>query len=325
MQSGTSVTNPSVTIAVCTRNRPHQLQRWVTHMCALVDQYATPVLVVEQSAHATPLPSHPHLTYIHAPGRGLSHARNRVLHVAKTTFVAFCDDDCVPSPTWVAALHAELATHPDVAVFTGSTWPYAQRYTLHAYHTHAGYTTWATRADGMCCTALHVSATGADVTRPVAILEQLGQGNHLVVSRHIAIQHGGFHPWLGAGAWLRAGEDVEFILRLLVRQQRCRYQPAMRLYHDAWQSASALAHAEHGYTTGMIAVHLWYAISGESSARAYLRFRWQQLWHATTSTPQYATHATPRTTSWWWQRAVAWGLGIIGGIALALRALGSRR
>ncbi len=324
MQSGTNVTNPSVTIAVCTRNRPHQLQRWVAHMCTLIDQHATPLLVVEQSAHATPLPPHPYLTHIHIPGHGLARARNHVLQTATTTFVAFCDDDCVPSPTWVDTLYAELAAHPDVAVVTGSTWPYGHCYTLHAHQTHAGYTTWATRADGMCCTALQVSATSEDVTQPIAILERLGQGNHLVVARRIAIQHGGFHPWLGAGAWLRAGEDVEFILRLLVRQQRCRYQPAMRLYHDAWQSATTLAHAEHGYTTGMIAVHLWYAAYGEASARAYLRFRWQQLWQATSATSQ-STADAPRTAHWWWQRAVAWGLGIIGGIALTLRALGSRR
>ena len=323
MQSGTSVTNPHVTIAVCSRNRPHQLQRWVAQMTALVDQHPTPLLIIEQSAQATPLPPHPLLTHIHAPGRGLSRARNRVLQAATSAFVAFCDDDCVPSASWVTALYAALAAYPDAAVITGSTWPYAHHYTLYAHHTHAGYTAWATRADGMCCTALQVSATGTDVTHPVAILEQLGQGNHMVVARQIALNHGGFHPWLGAGAWLHAGEDVEFMLRLLGRHQRCCYQPAMRLYHDAWQPAHLLAHAEHGYTTGMLAVHVWYALYGDATAQAYLRFRWQQLWH-TATTPTTPAHP-PRGRRWWWQRAWAWGLGILGGLVLALRAAWSQR
>jgi hypothetical protein len=122
---------------------------------------------------------------------------------------------------------------------------------------------------------------------------------------------------LGAGAWLRAGEDVEFMLRLLCAHHPCMYIPALRLAHDAWQTPDALATAEHGYTVGMLAVHMWYALRGVAVARAYLHFRWHQLVsarHAPT------TGAAPRSWRWTWGRATAWGWGIIGGLALAIRA-----
>lgn len=315
MHSGISADYAPITLVVCSRQRPHQLQRWVAHVIALLGATNIPVLVIEQSSVATTLTHHPRLQHIHAPGRGLSRARNHALQVATTPFVAFCDDDCFITAPWLDHLIAQVHAHPGIAVMTGSTWPHGSCYTLHAHHTHAGYTTWASRDDGRCCTALHVTPDAVDTCVPVPILERLGQGNHMLVDRHIAIAHGGFHPWLGAGAWLRAGEDVEFMLRLLRAGQRCVYAPQLRITHDAWQTPAALARAEHGYTTGMLAVHLWYALAGEGIAHHYLRYRIQRP-------PHLPSYAPPRPRSWRWMgaRAMAWVYGIVGGVALAIAA-----
>lgn len=278
-----------------------------------------PVLIIEQSAVATPLPSYPWMTHLHVPGRGLSRARNHALCVIHTPFVAFCDDDCLPTPSWIGAMRTAIAAAPDVTVITGSTWPSGAIYMLHAHHTNTGYTTWASRDDDRCCTALHVAPHAADVRHPVPILEVLGQGNNMVVARERALALGGFHPWLGAGAWLHAGEDVEFILRALCAQQRCIYEPHMRLVHDAWHHPDQLARTEHGYTVGMLAVHGWYALRGVAMARAYMVFRFDQLWRTARTT--HATTTPTRPRHWRWQRAVAWGHGLLGAVLLTIRAV----
>lgn len=316
MVSGASAASAQITIAVCSRQRPQQLQRWVTYIMALIADTHIPVLVIEQSTTRTPLPTQPGLIHLHVPGRGLARARNLALRQATTPFVAFCDDDCLPSQTWVVSMRAVLQRHPDVAIITGSTWPSGTAYTLHAHHTQAGYTTWAQRADGQCCTALHVAPDVVHTTHPLAVLEVLGQGNNMVVNRRSALARGGFHPWLGAGAWLKSGEDVAFMLEALCAQQHCIYAPAMRITHDAWQTPAQLANAEHGYTVGMLAVHIWYALRGVAVAQEYLTFRWQQLMRQTT------TNATvsPQPQAWKWARARAWVRGMLGGLALVATA-----
>ena len=57
------------------------------------------------------------ITYVHEPGRGISHARNACLdHVAEESdFFVFIDDDEVPDPDWLEQLIcAQLATDADV-------------------------------------------------------------------------------------------------------------------------------------------------------------------------------------------------------------------
>ena len=48
------------------------------------------------------------VTYLHAPGRNISGARNACLDAATAPLVAFIDDDEVASPEWLAALVGTL-------------------------------------------------------------------------------------------------------------------------------------------------------------------------------------------------------------------------
>lgn len=47
------------------------------------------------------------LIYVHAPARNISIARNACLDTARGDWIAFVDDDEIPSPAWLAALLAE--------------------------------------------------------------------------------------------------------------------------------------------------------------------------------------------------------------------------
>src|SRR3954471_20358160 len=47
------------------------------------------------------------LTYVHAPARNISRARNACLEAATADWFAFIDDDETASPGWLSALLAE--------------------------------------------------------------------------------------------------------------------------------------------------------------------------------------------------------------------------
>jgi GT2 family glycosyltransferase len=56
------------------------------------------------------------ITLVEAPHGGPAAARNAAVSRAHGRYLALTDDDCVPAPTWLAALERTLARHPDALV-----------------------------------------------------------------------------------------------------------------------------------------------------------------------------------------------------------------
>ncbi len=262
-----------ISIGLATRNRPRHFARWIAHITHLEGGGAVPILVVDQSPHPTSIAMPDNIHYLHHPGSGLATARNILLDICQTTYLVVCDDDCLPDHDWLTVARRLVTTSPQVALWFGATYPTGTDWTLHHAPTPAGVTTWASRPDGTVCMALRTSPTAVQVQQPAAILETLGQGNNMIIHVPMARMFGGFEPLLGAGALCRSGEDVEYALRLLCLHYPCAYEPALRVLHNAWQTPDDASRAAHGYTVGMIALHLWYAWYGISVARDHLEFR----------------------------------------------------
>jgi succinoglycan biosynthesis protein ExoM len=117
-------------IAVCTANRPKLLRRCLESIgCQIVSsRLAVDVVVVdnedqpnsrplvEQFATHCPFPVH----YVHEPRRGIPQARNAALEKCRqlgVDWVAFTDDDCWVSPTWVASHLDAAARHKADVVY----------------------------------------------------------------------------------------------------------------------------------------------------------------------------------------------------------------
>ncbi len=103
-------------------------------MRALAAQSVPPseVIVVDQA------PSHearaaatgrdlPAVRYLEQPRLGLSASRNLALRSASTAVLAVTDDDCVPDPSWLAAIAAALEREPRPQVVTGRVLPLGER------------------------------------------------------------------------------------------------------------------------------------------------------------------------------------------------------
>lgn len=116
-----------ISIGIITYLRPAGLERLLRSLNALTFEYPPPeldVVVVDNDPNASaravcerfrPASRWP-LTYVTEPRRGIPQARNRVVQeAADANFIAFIDDDEVPTPDWLnRLLHAQRTYSADV-------------------------------------------------------------------------------------------------------------------------------------------------------------------------------------------------------------------
>ena len=99
---------PSVSVVICTKDRPGDLLRAVGSVRASGEAgRQAEIVVVEEAAAPRPIAD---VRYVHLrpEGRGFAHARNVGVAEATGDIVAFLDDDCEAEQGWLDALAAPL-------------------------------------------------------------------------------------------------------------------------------------------------------------------------------------------------------------------------
>jgi glucosyl-dolichyl phosphate glucuronosyltransferase len=106
------VSIPRISVAICTYNRADRLKLALEALChqtleasqfeiLVIDNASTDSTRTVCQAFETALPQ---FRYVFEPVQGLSKARNTALQEAKSLYIAFLDDDAIPSPSWLASL-----------------------------------------------------------------------------------------------------------------------------------------------------------------------------------------------------------------------------
>jgi GT2 family glycosyltransferase len=267
-----------VTVAVATVDRPDSLRRCVDAIIAGTVQ-PREIVVVDQGRDARSrsvvddrddagVP----IRYVDDPGSGLSASRNAALAVAETAVVATTDDDCVPSPGWLAAIAEAFAnSEPPVAV-TGPVLPLGPESDGYAVSSRTG--------------TERIDFRG----RPSPWL--VGTGANVAVQRDWAARIGGYDARLGVGTRGAAGEDLDFIYRLLRAGAHVRYEPEAVVYHERQSKARRRA-TRTGYGRGVgaccalwlrggdpggvVTLGRWLAMRGGLLGRAALRRDWESI------------------------------------------------
>ena len=114
-------------VVIPTRNRPQAIENCFDALAAqtlppgsfevlVVDDGSEPALALDPARWATKF----ELKVIHQQHTGPAGARNRGVAEARGEFLAFTDDDCLPTPTWLEKLVAALGENPE-AMIGGST------------------------------------------------------------------------------------------------------------------------------------------------------------------------------------------------------------
>ncbi len=232
---------PTVSLAICTRNRPASLRRAVAAVVA-ADPAVEELLIIDQSDEFIPLerPWGRGFRHVRSESRGLSRACNEALQLATSDIIFFTDDDCLLQPGAVEAAVAMFAEHPEVGLVFG-----------------------AVRAEPSI-TAEGFIPTYEPPRRQVlrgrlGKLRDGGIGACLITRRQAALAIGGFDVRLGGGTPLTTCQDGEFAYRMLKGGFALGHEPATWVLHEGvkpWREGSRYAYLTYRGVGAAYAIHL---------------------------------------------------------------------
>jgi GT2 family glycosyltransferase len=244
---------PSVSVVVGTRERPDLLARCLRSLCALA--YPDLEIIVADNgavtdrtrevAHAC---DDHRVRYVHSDLKGVSAARNLGMAVSRGEIIAFADDDVIVDPAWLDGLVRGFERRADVGLVTGLVLPAELETSAQAmFERRVG---WGTELNPRLF-ALDEPPPG-DAIFPYSC-GAVGAGASMAVRRRTVQAIGGFDEALGPGSLARAGEDLDYFLRVLVGGYAIAYEPTSLAWHRHRRDLDGLGQQLAGYGTGLAA------------------------------------------------------------------------
>jgi glycosyltransferase involved in cell wall biosynthesis len=255
------------TVAVCTRDRPDDLDRCLNALTRMPDD-GQDVLVVDSASPSDAtrivVARHPSIRYVREDRPGLDVARNRALREARGEIVAFTDDDAVPDAGWLRALCSNFGD-PRTLCVTGLTFPLeletpAQECFERAYQFGRGLQRRV--LDGLRDSPFNVARAGAGV--------------NMALRRSVLDLVGPFDEALDAGTPTRSGGDHDMFSRILLAGYRIVYDPAALTSHRHRREWHELRDTVHGYGCGVYAHLTGQVLRGELGA-VQLALAWLRI------------------------------------------------
>ena len=243
----------TVSIAVCTRERPQELARCLASLVEM-SEHALEVLVIDNAPQSTRtrevVEGFPGARYVLEPRRGLSAARNTAMAFASGSIIAFVDDDTIVHPNWLAQIR-RCFIDPKVMVATGLVLPAeletpAQQIFEHNLHFfHQGYR--RRRFDPAYFAAMR--------NKGVPVWE-IGAGANMAIRRRAYELGHRFDTRLGPGVFGGCGEDSEFWYGILAAGSSCAYEPSACVFHYHRRELGELRRLVNQYMQGHVAALL---------------------------------------------------------------------
>lgn len=218
-----------ITVAIATLDRPDSLARCLQ---ALLSGEVLPaqVLVVDQGDRTEETQAvllrckteAVQVLYFPQAREGLSASRNLALAHASEPIIAVTDDDCIPDEGWVAALERAFDDPLVPDAVTGRVLPFGKP---------------SPDAYAVSSRPHPVRMVFSGSTDPWLV----GTGANFAIRREWTGRIGTYDERLGAGSPGGAGEDLDFLYRLLRAGGRILYEPDVLLYHERQNLAKRLA------------------------------------------------------------------------------------
>ena len=268
---------PLVTVAVCTRERPEDIERCIQALL-LLDYPNLDLLVVDNAprtdATERVVQRYQSVRYVREPRPGLDWARNRAILECRGEILAYTDDDVVVDPGWVAALVDVFTADPEVMGVTGLVIPHeleteAQR----LFEAYGGFgrgfrRRWYRGAAGRPLAPVH-GGTG-----------KFGTGANMAYRRSMFDRIGGFDPALDVGTCTNGGGDLDMFFRVLKEGHTLVYEPRAIVRHRHRREYAQLRTqiANNGIGFYSFLVRTAYRYADERRAIAKLGAWWFRWW-----------------------------------------------
>jgi glycosyltransferase involved in cell wall biosynthesis len=241
--------HPSLTVAICTKDRPDQLVRCLNSLLKLQsDRFEIVVIDNAPTDDRTQalIATLPTVRYVRESKAGLNFARNRALEVANTELLAFLDDDVVVDRLWFDGLITAWVENPDAAAWTGLVLPYELETEAQIlFESRGGF------------------GRGFEKIRYGQILPQnplypcgagiFGAGCNMAFRREILLKLGGFDEALDTGAPLPGGGDLDIFYRTIRSNNVLVYEPQYLVYHQHRREIEKLRRQYWSWGLGLMA------------------------------------------------------------------------
>ena len=267
---------PSLTVAICTKDRPDCLRRCLQSLVKLkegvTDGVAEIDIMVIDNAPSDDrtkqlVANFTDVRYLSESKPGLNFARNRALLETECEVLAYLDDDVVVDGGWLRGLHEAWSENPDAAAFTGQVLPLELKTEAQVMFELRGgfrrgfekvrYTSAAPNDDG----ALYPCNTGI-----------FGVGCNMAFQRQLLLKLGGFDEALDTGPPLPGGGDHDVFYQVIRAGYPLVYEPTYLVFHQHRRTIKKL---NHQYWTWGLSVM---AFASKSHAMDLpLRSRWRKL------------------------------------------------
>jgi len=240
---------PSISVVVCTRNRPERLEKCLSSMRGLSPGPQEIIVVDNDPASGLTGPvveRFPEVSYVREPRPGLSAARNAGVLNCRGEIVAFTDDDVLVDPGWIQGIGDALRDR-DMIAMTGLVLP-AELATRAQYIFQFGGPVfgWEYRP------VIFGGAFFASTRHRGARVWSLGAGANMAFRREAFERVGLFDERLGAGA-AGCSEDSEMWYRLLAEGHQCVYAPTAVVFHYHRRQWEELRRQTYSYMRGHVA------------------------------------------------------------------------
>lgn len=247
---------PSLTIAVCTRNRAGMLRRCLTALVAMRDARAdlgplVDILVVDNTPTDDRIrvatAGFSGVRYVMEPVPGLDFGRNRALAETDRSWIAYVDDDAVVDRGWLDRLAEAVQTSPEAGGFTGPILPLM-------LETEAQLRfEWAGGFGKGFDRERYGPERWGDPIYPTGA-GRFGTGACMVLSTAAVRAIGGFDEALDTGPPLPGGGDLDIFYRIIRARYRLVYRPGLLVHHQHRSDMPGLRRQYHSWGLSVMAL-----------------------------------------------------------------------
>jgi glycosyltransferase involved in cell wall biosynthesis len=219
-----------LSVAVCTRDRPPQLERLLQSLERLPTRLANfwEVIVVDNApsdGRTREIAHTHHAQYFLEPRPGLDFARNRALHEARGDYLAYLDDDVVVDFGWLKGLLDAISRFPEVGAVTGQVLPYELRTPAQIIFERRGG--FRRGFETVCYTEKKLGCPYYPCGSGI-----FGVGANMAFRCECLRDLGGFDEALDTGPPLPGGGDLDIFYRVVRGGYALVYEPSCLVFHQ---------------------------------------------------------------------------------------------
>lgn len=267
---------PFVSVVIPTHDRPQQVVNLVHSILASeypADRYE---VIVVDNAPSSPdtaqlirqtFSGRPQVRYTRVNRAGSSYARNCGVELALGDIVVFADDDVRVDRYWLAEMARGFDTPEDVGCVTGLIVP---------MEVETPAQQWFEQFGGFCKGGMARRLFNLTDHRDASPLYPYnvgiyGAGASMAFKRSILLELNGFDPTLGPATLTLGGEDIDLMLRMILRGRTLLYAPAAIVHHCARREYRQLHKQIQGYGSGLAACLFKAAVSHPRQTLDFMR------------------------------------------------------